>query len=439
MPFNLLWPKPDDLADIGFAHLGNIPCFFDSMWTYHVEASQYIRARALCTFRPRGVVGYVYRMTRRSTRNFADYLINALEWCEYRKKDWRALDYENDVVAGYQADILTGRFSASGKGLSAVTVNLRVSELCNFLEWGAKSGHREEFNVPYVKKKVKVDTMRNSHGHRLKEVRSRVGRVRQPPGSLRMPKPQEIDTWLRSVEVQKKYTKYLMCKLIIKTGIRREEAVQWRIDTLPLERADWHVEGEYVTVKIERGTKGPKHVDENEEEVSTARHILLPLELAEEIHHYREVTRIKIFTTHIRRIRKTANSDVHKTEKSNRLFLSEFSGRPVSYQTLYEAWTEVSHQPFTGWSPHLGRHYWACDTLLTHVREQMTLMAAIINSGVPTDWAISEAKNIILLHITPQLGHINAETTLRYLKWVRLQLLYPENMTSYENRLEETL
>src|SRR5450830_1743136 len=210
MPFNLYWPQPDELADIGFAHLGNIPCFFDSEWTYHVEASQYIRERARCTFRPRGIIGYVSEMTKRSTRNFADYLINALDWCEFRKKDWRTLDYDNDVLAGYQADMLNGRFSASGKGLSPNTVNQRIAELCNFLEWGVKRGHRTEFNVPYIKTKIKADTIRNSHGHRMKEVESRVGRVRLPPGSLRMPKPEEIDTWLRAVEVQKKYTKHLM-------------------------------------------------------------------------------------------------------------------------------------------------------------------------------------------------------------------------------------
>jgi integrase len=104
---------------------------------------------------------------------------------------------------------------------------------------------------------------------------------------------------------------------------------------------------------------------------------------------------------------------------STQLFLSDATGKPLSAQRLYEAWTVSPRIPYKGWSPHCGRHYWACKTLLRHAvpLEQATLIAGAY--GDDHSPLISSAIDTINLIIRPQLGHVDEDTTQAYLVWLR--------------------
>lgn len=106
-------------------------------------------------------------------------------------------------------------------------------------------------------------------------------------------------------------------------------------------------------------------------------------------------------------------------EREDRLFLSEYDGRPITSDTLYKAWTlmPVKFKPYPEWSPHLGRHFWACTTLWEAFVEREAMLA----DGVvaTSDWISASAGSDLLMLIMPQLGHLDESTTREYLVWLR--------------------
>jgi len=114
---------------------------------------------------------------------------------------------------------------------------------------------------------------------------------------------------------------------------------------------------------------------------------------------------------------------------SKRLFLSDYNGRPVSAQRLYDAWTDVSVLPIECWHPHLGRHYWACMQIVNHIEKMKKAMSK--PAGVSeNNWITGLASDVIGSIIKTQLGHVSAETTELYLKWVRqIYLITPISVT----------
>jgi len=157
-------------------------------------------------------------------------------------------------VQGYQAQMLDGAWSVSGEGLKGSTVNQRVLHACNFLQWASDRGLRSSFEVVAAPVRVRADSATSVHGHKGLRAMARAGAVRQAPASLRMPTDEEVAKWLVSVRIERGATKALMCELVLASGMRREEVVQWRVDTLPEDRSDWH-----VIRRPSRGTHQARH------------------------------------------------------------------------------------------------------------------------------------------------------------------------------------
>ncbi len=126
-----------------------------------------------------------------------------------------------------------------------------------FLQWSAARSLRKPFEAITLTYKVILPSHQHAGRRVQKEIKVRAGKVRPDPTTLRLPTASEIAHWLKVVKIEKGITKALMCDLIIQTAIRREEACQWRVDTMPLSRADWNINGDTVTVKIEYGAKEP--------------------------------------------------------------------------------------------------------------------------------------------------------------------------------------
>jgi hypothetical protein len=124
------------------------------------------------------------------------------------------------------------------------------------------------------------------------------------------------------------------------------------------------------------------------------------------------------------------------------LFLDQSTGERISNQSLYDTWRGVDKPE--GWSPHLGRDYWACSLLWSRMQQQKQLLELALKRNIEesTLQALQmNALSVIQLEIQPQLRHISSETTVIYLQWLADQLGININAAyeiSDENELYES-
>ncbi len=374
--------------------------------------------------------------TAKSLKTYGEALTNFLDWCEARKLPWESVDYQTHLLDRYQVEMARGSWSASNHGLASSTINSRVAEACRFLSWAADRGLRPDFKVNYGSARVYLDSGTSVHGHKSTITKQRIGDVRKDPVTLRLPSDNEVALWHKSLRARHGLTKALVCELILKTGIRREEAAQWRLNTLPEDRSDWRVTGDAVTVLIRHGTKGPKSVDEFGDEVGPARSILLPLELANRLEEYRHTVRPRLRAKLVRAAPTMVERKMRMKEVPKSLFLSDFDGRPVSASSIYSSWTETSNLPFKGWCPHQGRHYYACKTLLDSFGARMRAAKGTGISDMVRQGFHGTAMDILKIRIQPQLGHLSVEVTQAYLVWVQRALTLTSVSDEYEQSLD---
>lgn len=430
------------MKEAGFGSVAHVPCIFNGLWEYEVEASLYMRERALLEASSIDASQMQMRTLRYPTPNslktFGYAIANFLEWCEANvpKLRWEDAKYTEDIIQGYQADMLSGIWSERGRRLAAATVNGRVGEACRFLRWAANRGLRGPFRVISSSRAVSSDSTSSAIGHRPRIVEQRAGAVRPDPKEMRMPEDSEMAAWHQDVRIRHGFSKALACEAIIKSGVRREEAAQWRVDTLPLDRECWEVRGDWVTVLVKYGVKGQKVRDETGELAAPGRLIVIPLEFAERLAEYREVQRPRLLAMFAKAAPTPKERRVRMSKPSNRLFLSDFDGRPISAVSIYNAWTKVSRSPFPGWSPHPGRHYWACKWLLDGVRKRHRSLELGCNSDLSRHFLTATAEEILMFEVKPQLGHLSRETTERYLTWLRSSLMLNDVSDAYAESLD---
>jgi integrase len=363
----------------------------------------------------------------KTMNNYAQWLANFLEWAELRGIDIFSCDYATHVAGRYQKEMLEGLWSRTGQGLSATTVNVRVQQACDFLTWLTDKGNRPSFEVPYDIKTVKVGSAVSSIGHLDKIVRVRKGKVRPTKASLRMPADDEVRQWLARVNKRFGATQLLMCETVLLTAMRREEVVSLRLDTLPERREDWHIanplapaEQQQVRVNLRYGTKGPSYGTDHGDKIGPSRDILIPLTLALRWHEYRRTARNQAFAKWVKDAKGTAR--LARAKQSVHLFLRESDGARFKGTELYSAWTGVT-PPIDGWSPHQGRHWWACSILWRELKKHQGI--ASLSHETATALLESTALSIIRLQIQPQLGHAQDSTTMIYLRWVMDMLAVP--------------
>ncbi len=436
MAFYVFWADSFNIAKRGYGRVAHAPFIFDSNWKYHREASTYLIERATCTW-PDTKDSHVRRYpTKKSLQSYAESLTNFLEWAISRTINWRTASYTEHLYECYQKEMLNGRWSASGKPLSSETVNRRIDEACSFLKWAAARGLRREFSILTEIVFRRDHTARNSHGHRAREIKARIGRVRPDPKDLRLPTDAEIGRWLRAVGIQKGPTKNLMCRLVVDTAIRREEAAAWRVDTLPERVEDWHVVGEEVRVTIKYGCKGQDYGEDNGDKIGPARHVWMSMTMAYALHDYRRGRRLAARAKWVRTAPTKEEQRARITQPSPHLFLSDENGMRITAASLYDAWTDVAYLPFPGWSVHGGRHWWACKRLLREHQKRMVQLGTGVGV-IPLDWLSGNALSDIQLHIRPQLGHIDKDTSESYVRWV-IKLLETDGLQiAYQDHLDE--
>lgn len=437
--FSVKFSPSDGVFATKYPALVHLPCIFDSRPGFHRLANRYLVERGLGVWMPpasRWKDSSEPRLpTAQSMRNYADWLANFLEWTDVRSVDLATCSYSVHVAGRYQGEMLQGTWSRDGKGKRPKTVNLRVQQACDFLTWMVDRGLRPPFAVPYETVHIKVGSATSAHGHHRKQVQVRVGKVKETTAILTMPTDEQVKKWLDSVRCAD-VTAALMCETILLTAMRREEVVCLRTNLLPELQSDWVVVNplappaqQQLSVTIRLGTKGQMFgYDEHGDKIGPERTILIPVSLAKRWHEYMRTTRNGAFAKRLEGVR-GAKARRERAAGAVHLFLRAEDGERFTGKQLYDAWTSYEG-PFEGWSPHQGRHWWACTTLWRELKKQ----AGRIRVDNESDAAFIEstALSIIRLQIAPQLGHASESTTMIYLRWVINMVSTPVSLDDAE-------
>jgi integrase len=423
MGFTVFFSAPDITEGKGFGKVARIPCIFDMRPGYHRLGSQYLIDRGIGIWHPQSK-GSAYpsrKPTETTLKNYAFWLANFLEWTENRGIDLCECNYHDHVHGRYQEEMLSGMWSRDNRKLSPTTINLRVQQACDFLSWMSDKGLRAPFTIPFRTTKARIFTSNNSQGHILKTFDVRIGRVRQDKRLLRMPTDQQVNEWLSSVYSIAGDTAGLMCETVLCTGLRREEVACLRVDTLPLDPKDWHlnridapISEQAVRIRISYGAKGPSYGMDHGDKIGPSRSIWIPRSIADRLHTYRTRQRLHSLRTFVRQASSASEQRILR-DSAVHLFLCDSTGARITGKGLYASWVSGS-LPFKGWSPHLGRDWWACSVLWQEIKRHDHFRHMSADSSVSV--LSSAAVDIIRLRIQPQLGHSHESTTHIYLSWI---------------------
>ncbi|WP_213779132.1 site-specific integrase [Caballeronia sp. dw_276] len=418
MPWTVDYSIPAMTAAAGFGKVAHLPFIMDSRPGYHRLSSRFLLERGLGKWHPetRGQTTLTRRIpTPRSIKNYADWLVNFLEWAEMRKLNLTSCDYVDDIVNGYQKDMEKGKWSRDGKKLSNSTINCRVMLASELLLWMFDKGLRPKFEV------VTIPVAGGNFGKKVKS-EVRLGNLRENKRRLRMPSQEELILWLNSVYRNFGFTYGLMCESILTTAMRREEIACLRVDSLPEDRREWHLKDvdapfaqQRVLITIQYGVKGQAYGEDHGDKIGPRRDIWIPMHLAERWHAYRSVKGARSAALK-RRVATTSNIQEkrRRIKESVCLFLDEKTGNRISSKQLYHAWTG-GMVPYRGWSPHRGRDWWSCATLMQELEERFPREKGF--DETTKLHLAGAARDVIRFIIQPQLGHVNEETTMIYLQW----------------------
>jgi integrase len=421
--FAVVLPDPVALAAKGFAHASHLPVIFkDGGTKYDRDSNEFLYERCL-GYWPPSVDGQSPPVTPKSQRTYGYALADFLTYAAKRAIDLTKADYVMHIYGRYQPEMLAGTWSASGRPLSPNTVNPRVDRACEYLAWLAFKGRRQHFVVPTRDVDVSISSP-NSTRSDVQTVRARKGRARSRRSDLQLPTDEELGRWLADVERRHGPTLALAFELILQTAIRKAELVGWRVDTIPRDPSRWVIvnptarpEDQNISVSIRFGTKGGNFGVDGSDKIGPERDILVPLTLARRLHEYRENSRrrslMKLKVQH-------KGTELAKRMGDPHLFLDERSGEPVDYDRVTNCWRNVEALPFGGWSPHGGRHWWACMKLWRSLKMREAELKS--RGEMAGEALISMATDIIRLEIKDQLGHVDLATTHRYIRWVARQL-----------------
>lgn len=332
--------------------------------------------------------------------------------------------YVNHIQGMYQPEMLTGKWSASGLPLQVSTVNLRVQQACDFLSWMSDRGHRPQFDVPTKLMTLKKGSASSAKGSQSFEVQVRHGKLRKQLKSLHMPSKAEVERWLEQVETSCGVVFRLMCEFILLTGVRREELASLRHDFIPHDPLNWRVVNplaspaqQQIRISLKYGVKGRFYGYDLGSKIGPERSILLPLSLAKKIHHYRLGNRAQQLKERLRQADDHA-SRLSIAKNSVHLFLREDNNQNFTGKRIYDLWTKPEIA-IDKWTPHQGRHWWACTTLMKEVERNNSI------NYEKKDLLELTAISIIRLQIQPQLGHSDDQTTMVYLRWLVDNLATP--------------
>lgn len=397
-------PNSSRLIELNFDSIAHIPVLFDRAERYLREHNWYIRDRGTGEFipNPEGQMISGAPPRQKTILNIAHHLGIFVDWCEDKFVDWREMSYFDCL--SFQKAMDEGNWSPSGRKLSRSTINQRIDEVTSFLQWAARRGLRNEFNVPLRSVRRSYHTGGPRSYNRVGK-RSRVDRLKTSRGStmdlvVMLPTHEEVGHWLKSVKIHRGTAKYLACRFILESGVRLNELVSLQESQIPLAsdlnelRNKGFMFGA-ITLVVTKG--------------DTPRQIQVSLEFLDELRLWMDTKRLRLRSVYFKR---------EKVQPSKNLFLSDaigYEGIPIRSYTIYDCFKNVIPHP-KKWHPHFGRHVYACFTVLETLKWEAKAAGSLINN-MGAEW-IQSRGTIILKTLQRQLGHAGEETTELYLKWL---------------------
>lgn len=426
----IIFPDPKAMEALNYPKLAYCPFLIDIVdSSYPPEPNQYLRERALSEWIPRLGQSSVRKgqarvLTVKSRETIARRICEFLRWCRAKNKDWRNIDYLNDLLGEWQPSLLDGTASFSKKKLCASTVNAFIGEAVYFLTWAADRGYRNSFDVLLNKAHISISKGNNSRSVEQKEIDTRVGAVRLPPQRVILPTDKQVEKWLRQVYLLRGPVKALACETIIRTGLRISECNQLLVTDIPKKidgqwRKEWLDSGE-VPVLVHRGNKGPK-TSSGSLESTQPRQVYLPIDLADRIDKYINEGRSTLMMRAIYSIKDKALRERRMREvKPSRLWIGEKSGLPFTNHMLYKSWKNVPACP-EGWHPHEGRSFFAVETIVRYMQDMMEHYK--ITEIGRVGWLDGIMLGQIRIILSPLLGHVSDSTTQLYLRGAKQRLI----------------
>ncbi len=395
--------------------LQHVPILIGHDGSYPTEVNRYLTERCLGEWLPPAQHG-TYSTdptvpTLKSRLNLASRLSAFFHWLSLKRdRDWRSLSYHDDVAGTYQADLLNGKGAASKRKLSDGTTNSYVDEAVLFLKWAAERGYRKEFRVPTRRVRVRSSGGTNSYGHLGWNGTTRHGRLAVQPANLTsLPTDDELAKWFRAARLRFP-VKALLFEFLARTGARISEANSLRLTCFPRKvtwQEGWLRHG-HIPITLRYGVKGPKISPASDRSART-RMIFVPIDLAERIERYVAFSRPHLLARYRRAHNdKNANTDI--------LWLGEQKGMPVSNDMLRRAWKKTPHCP-NHWHPHAARHLFAVNKLIESTSDILNFHGHSNVGGVSFGWLHGLMAGQVRLILSPLLGHVTEQTTMRYLQY----------------------
>lgn len=428
----VLFPDPKRMAELGYPTLSYCPYIISDDGTYLREANQYLRERSLAEWVPRLGQGAAQRYKARvqtvvSREAMARRLVEFLRWSIQQQKDWREVNYIDDLLSVWQPGLLLGTASTSGKKLKHSTVNALVTEAALFLTWAADRKYRQPFSLLLNTARVNKSRGDHSHSGKKSEVEIRLGSLPERPALLSLPSDGEIKKWIHEVHYLRGPVKALASETICRTGLRITECMELLVSDIP-EKIDgcwpekWLRDGS-VPVLVHRGNKGQKIHPGSLESVNP-RTVYLPLDLADRIAHYIQEGRSTLILRAINSIPDRHERDRRmRAPRPSRLWIGETSGLPFSSGMLYKAWTTVPSCPKC-WHPHKGRELFAVNTIVSYMRDLLEVKGITEIAGVnQLGWLDGLMVGQIRIILSPLLGHVSEKTSEIYLKAAKQRLV----------------
>lgn len=415
-----------ELEKEGFRRYGHVPFLLDNELNYLDDLCRFLRERAVGEWNPsKGMSdSYSYRepISENSIVAYARDLENFWTYVEATSLPWRTISYTG-LLESYDTDLGNGRWSRSGNKLAASTINRRVDRAVEFLSWAAEKGIRQAFPVTTKTVSRSIYDGRSANPG-AKSIEVRTGKRRIQKSQMRLPTRTEIDIWLSEIEVRRGKPLRLACETVIETGMRRQELILLRKDQLP-DPEDVPLD-KPAKMRISFGTKGKRRPGDGEQR-GKARTLRFDRDFLVRLNNYKQLRRQKALATYSKR----NPGKPHPKE----LFLDESTGEPFSATQIYLAWTRVKNLPFDGFSPHRGRHAFACFTLLRLLDEEAGLLEAS-RKTLPRSAVMQSAETLIKTYIQPALGHVSDQTTELYLEWIADHLWVMKHRLSWADELE---
>lgn len=377
----IVFPDADTLRAHGpqFAALAHIPIVMSGSGELLDEPSDYLRHRALMVWRG----GRNIRPSANTIRVLGYDLTSFLDWCAAVETHWKNIERGQDTIpaslTGYARMMSDGRWSQSGEGLDRATIDRRLHTAWDFLAYAADRGWRTPITGPTIV----------GYGRAVAQERS-----------YTIPSKTDVLAWLDRLRNETKPAQWLMAQLIFEGGLRREEVVCLRAKDIPTPAQFTADDHQHLTIRF--GTKGGRAPDDPSRS-GKPRTIRLRTSFVERLHIHKQSPRERHGT--LSRTGSTAPE----------LFLNPANGNAFSPAQLNKIFNRAKPAPAPQWTPHMGRHFYACWTLLEFLAQEASLSG--MGKGALAPAALEAYGKPSLLRLQTYLGHSSSDTTDVYLRW----------------------